>query len=57
MPPKFDILQSQNNRKNCIKQLVGRIEELSQVIQQKDARILELENFIGNIWTMAKGEG
>jgi hypothetical protein len=42
MPPKFDVLQSQNNRKNCIKQLVERIEELSHVIQQKDQRILEL---------------
>lgn len=26
MPPKFDVLQFQNNRKNCIKQLVERIE-------------------------------
>lgn len=42
MPPKFDILQSQANRKNCIARLIERIEELGRVIHQKDQRIIEL---------------
>jgi hypothetical protein len=55
MHPKSAILEMQGNRKNAVKQLISYIDHLSKIVEDKDRRIVELEDFIASIHDIAKG--